>query len=160
MRVAGLVVAAVLMLGLAGCGNGQGASGCERVELKGPNGEAIDLTGDWTGNDRGRYSLKQIDGCLWWVGLSDFPGEDPGETWSNVFRGRIGSDMRITGEFTDVRSADKTAGMLTLRVDAQEVEGETVVTLRRESVTGASFGGTYWERAGDTDREGSVIGGG
>ena len=147
MRLRRLLVAAAVAFGASACSAGQGAPACERVELKGPNGQAIDLTGEWTGNDQGRYSLKQIEGCVWWVGLSDFEGEEPGRTWANVFRGRVGSDMKLTGEFTDVRSADKVAGSLTLRVEAEVVDGETVVTLRRESVSGAPFGGTFWQRA-------------
>ena len=142
MRLARLVGALAITTALASCG-GQSSAQCERVDLKDEGGKAIDLSGDWSANDQGAYSLKQIESCLWWVGLSDFPGEDPGDTWANVFRGRISSDRKITGEFTDVRTVDKTTGTLTLRIET--TDGQLV--LRRESLTGPSFGGTFWERA-------------
>ena len=143
---AAVLIATALVLALAACGSGTSGS-CDPVDVKGVDGKPLDLTGEWTGNDQGRYSLKQVGGCLWWVGLSAFDGEEPGQTWANVFRGRLSSDMKVTGEFTDVKSPDKATGTLTLKIETEDAQGRRAIVLRRESLEGAKFGGNYWERA-------------
>jgi hypothetical protein len=37
-----------------------------------------------------------------WLGLSDYPGRDLGQDWTNVFTGLIASDLSISGTWGDV----------------------------------------------------------
>ena len=63
------------------------------------------LTGVWAGGDVGTYYVQQIGNTVWWVGMS----RDQGRTFTNVFRGTIGTEyiqngwrQVINGEWVDV----------------------------------------------------------
>jgi hypothetical protein len=65
-----------------------------------------DLTGAWVSDDGGVYLLRQLDGAVWWAGLStESPlGADDfhlGLTYSNVFAGTV-SATSISGDWADV----------------------------------------------------------
>ena len=47
-------------------------------------------------------SVRQVGRCVWWIALSDFPGEAPGAEFTLTFRGDIGSDFILSGEWAFV----------------------------------------------------------
>jgi hypothetical protein len=121
-------------------------SACSTLDLSAPSGEPVDLTGTWETEvwtpRAGTYYLQQIGHCLWWAGGFPLTREDPtfGPTgnWINVFRGAIGSDFTVAGDWTDVHrdcvlvtvfechggpSRPGTGGAITLRI---EFEGDAV----------------------------------
>jgi hypothetical protein len=62
----------------------------------------LDLSGNWIGNDFGRFGLHQDGSCVQWVGHSHPPGEDLGEGWTNVLTGTISRDFTISARWGDV----------------------------------------------------------
>jgi hypothetical protein len=152
-----VAIVALLAVSVAGCsgeavqsatpsGSSVSTAGCTPVELRGPDGRQIDLSGTWSGNDGGRYYIKQIDSCVWWSALSNFPSQSLGDEWIMAFRGTLGADGRIVGDFVDVKGTNPGSGTMTIRVQAEERSGQVVVELYREQVTGHQIGVTFWER--------------
>lgn len=141
-----------LVLGalLAACSGGRATpppadAACVPVVVRDSSGEPIDLSGQWSANDSGRYQLKQLDSCLVWVGLSDFEDQSLGDSWITTFRGQIGSDRVISGPFLDVSGNNAGSGTLTLRIDDDDGAYLGIV-LNIVSHTGSPYGGTFWER--------------
>jgi hypothetical protein len=126
-----------------------GLENCAPVSITGPDGAQVDLSGVWSGNDGGIYYMKQIDDCLWWSGLSNFQGQYPGEAWVMAFKGRMGADKVIHGEFVDVKSDNPGSGTMTIAIDPQTVDGAAVVYLNRTESTGHEIGVTFWQRMGN-----------
>jgi hypothetical protein len=104
--VAGLVVATV------GCASerpspsaepsptiGGGSFRCEAVELRGPNGARIDLTGTWQGAET-LWLVTQSGSCVVIEGLSRLGGQRNGEEHRFVFTGDLRSDFSIVGRWT------------------------------------------------------------
>ncbi|HWH36676.1 MAG TPA: hypothetical protein VNT28_02745 [Candidatus Limnocylindrales bacterium] len=147
-----LAVAALLALVLVGCDAVAGptppavAQACTPLDLAGPDGRPVDISGAWSGNDGGVYYIKQIDSCVWWSGLSDFEGQVPGQEWVMTFRGTLGSDGVLHGEFVDVKGTNPGSGTMTIRIRAEEREGVVVTELHREASTGHTIGVTFWQR--------------
>jgi hypothetical protein len=145
-----LPAAAVLLL--AACSGGGPPSGdaaCPPVQVSGPDGQPLDLSGAWSGNDGGLYYIKQIGTCIWWSGLSNFAdqGQYPGEEWIMAFRGSIDADGRINGDFVDVKSTNPGSGTMTIEARIDQVNGQGVVQLYRTGATGHPIGVTFWQRA-------------
>ena len=131
------------------------------------------LTGRWRGNDEGVYDIHQRGSCLYWMGMSHFPGVEPGEHFVNVFIGTLRSDFTIDGRYGDVPfnpsipSEFLGYGSLTLRIEFEqsaEVEGPKLratggdlvglVWVREESLPAATdlqgtFGGTVSSTVGE-----------
>ena len=131
------------------------------------------LTGRWRSNDEGVYDIHQRGSCLYWVGMSHFPGFEPGEHFTNVFIGTVRGDFTIDGRYGDVPynpsipSEDLGYGPLTLRIEFEqsaEVESPVLqaiggdlfglVWVREESLPAAidlqgTFGGTVSSTVGD-----------
>ena len=162
MRWLGLATAVALVLGCAGAppptapgsppAGGAGGASCQPVELRGPDGRQLDLSGTWSGNDGGRYYIKQIDSCVWWSGLSAFEGQSLGDEWIMAFRGTLDSDGVIVGDFVDVKGTNPGSGTMTIRVQAEQRDGQVVVELYREQVTGHQIGVTFWQRSSPDPR--------
>jgi hypothetical protein len=93
-----------------------------------------DLSGRWSGNDGGRYFMRQVGSDLWWYGMSG----DGGASWTNVFQGRLeGSQVR--GRWADVpHGRTMNQGELNLQVVSPN-------QLRATQRTGG-FGGSEWTR--------------
>jgi hypothetical protein len=146
-----------IALTLVACGgNGPAASGdtgCPPVQVSGPDGQPLDLSGAWTGNDDGLYYIKQIGTCVWWSGLSNFvdQGQYPGQEWIMTFRGTIDADGRINGDFVDVKSSNPGSGTLTVEARIDQVNGTSVVQLYRTAATGHPVGVTFWQRAAEPE---------
>jgi len=71
--------------------------GCETIDLRGPTGERIDLTGEWTGSSRlfnltEVALLNEVGGCVY--GSVTGVDHDGSETISNL-SGRLSSDFTI-----------------------------------------------------------------
>lgn len=90
--------------------------------------------------------MKQVDSCLWWSGQSNFEGQYPGQTWVMTFKGHIGADKVIHGEFVDVKSDNPGTGTMTIQIDAHVENGATAVYLNRTEATGHPIGVTFWQR--------------
>lgn len=125
------------------------SSECAPVNIVGPSGALVDLTGVWRSNDSGFYDIHQRGSCLYWMGMSNYPGTEPGEFWTNVFIGTVGSDFTIIGQWGDVPfnpsipSDGLGFGSMTLQIDfVQSGEVERPV-LRAVSRTGG-FSGSAW----------------
>jgi hypothetical protein len=126
-----------------------GPAACPPVQVSGPDGQPLDLSGTWSGNDGGLYYMKQVDSCLWWSGVSNFvdQGQYPGQEWIMVFRGTINSDGVINGDFVDVKSTNPGTGTMTIEARIENVEGQgSVVNLYRTGSTGHEIGVTFWTR--------------
>jgi hypothetical protein len=127
---------------------------CAPVELAGPDGRQVDISGAWDANDGGVYYIKQIDSCVWWSGLSNFEGQEPGQEWVMTFFGRLDADARMRGSFVDVKGTNPGSGTMTIRVQTEEREGVIVTELYREEATGHTIGVTFWQRrSGDIPGE-------
>jgi hypothetical protein len=116
-----LTVPAVLLLGAlaVGCSANQPSSTpvgaaagdeaelCPEVSLRTPSGQRLDLTGNWSADDFGDYDMTQRASCLHWLAKGPaVPLDDaePGDWYTNVFVGQIGTDLSVHGEWADVPS--------------------------------------------------------
>lgn len=147
LRLLLVVGAVVATLGACSGGTPQpgGDADCPPVQVSGPDGQPLDLSGPWSGNDGGVYHIKQIGSCVWWSGLSNFEGQYPGQEWIMAFRGTITStdaNAVITGDFVDVKSSNPGSGTMT--IDARNDGG--TVNLYRTAATGHGIGVTFWQR--------------
>ena len=133
---------------LAPGASAEDSSECPPIDIRGPSGTPVDLTGVWRSNDLGIYDLHQIGSCVHWLGMSQYLGEEPGSSWTNVFAGTVQSDLTIVGRWADVPFNPEAIphlghGTMTLRigfVQSGEVERPAL------RVVGASgeFGGSAW----------------
>jgi hypothetical protein len=106
------------------------------------------LTGVWSANDAGTYYVRQIDGTVWWLGLS----VDEGQTFANVFRGTL-QNNRVSGNWADIPLGQTSnAGTLTLLGGA----GALSTAWTRVGVTGG-FSGDSWEKLYDVDDRRVVV---
>jgi len=114
-------VVAVALLGLAACGLGSSAPSvgptltpgpspasaeldCGEPNLLSPQGTRVDLTGTWAGGSTLFY-VRQVGQCVWWLGLSNWPGQSPGAFFSSTFAGRLGvegPDYVVRGEWASI----------------------------------------------------------
>ncbi|MEA2676820.1 MAG: hypothetical protein QOJ81_961 [Chloroflexota bacterium] len=135
----------------AACSGGDpqpsGDAGCPPVQVSGPDGQPLDLSGAWSGNDTGLYYIKQLGSCIWWSGLSNFDGQYPGQEWIMTFRGTIDADGKINGDFVDVKSSNPGSGTMTIEARIDQVNGQGTVQLYRMASTGHEIGVTFWQRA-------------
>jgi hypothetical protein len=125
---------------------------CPAIDLRMPDGQSVDLTGDWQGDDFGTYYFSQVHSCLHWLGQSNVPPEEPtGAGWTNVFTGRIAPDFTVEGPWSDLPygfNADLqegevlNSGDLKLEIDFFEADGITRPTLHLlEEATRFGLGG-------------------
>jgi hypothetical protein len=151
-RIRILLALTIVGLTFIACGGGTASTGdsaCPPVQVSGPDGQPLDLSGEWSGNDGGLYYMKQLGSCLWWSGLSNFvdQGQYPGQDWIMTFRGTINGDGVITGDFVDVKSNNPGSGTITIEARIDQVNGQGVVQLYRTAATGHEIGVTFWQRA-------------
>jgi hypothetical protein len=122
-------------------------TGCPPVQVSGPDGQPLDLSGPWSGNDGGLYYIKQLGNCVWWSGLSNFDGQYPGQEWIMTFKGTMNADGQIQGDFVDVKSTNPGSGTITIEARIDQVNGSAVVQLYRMALTGHPVGVTFWQPA-------------
>jgi hypothetical protein len=110
------------------------AASCTAIELRTPGGSRVDLTGTWRG--RGAvHHIRQSGNCVWWIALSDIPGEPAGSAFSITFHGQIRQDFTLVGEWAFVVRpiiGTPPSGMeaLTLTIDIDSTGGEEKLILR------------------------------
>lgn len=115
-------LSAVALVASGGAGGSPGTSA----------GGALDLTGEWRGNDGSTYYIRQVRSTVWWAGFSGRANSPSlGLKYSNVFRGTI-SGSTIRGNWVGLpRGETLGGGSLTLKI-----EGGARPTLRKESGSG------------------------
>ena len=87
---------------IAGSPMGSPAStNCAPIELRTPGGSRVDLTGTWRGRGAVHY-VRQLGTCVWWIALSDIPGEPAGSAFSVSFHGQVRQDFTVVGEWAFV----------------------------------------------------------
>ena len=119
---------------------------CTPTPVKFDPAATIDLTGAWAGNDGGIYYVRQLDGVMWWNGMSERnkPAESLGRDWNNVGRGEIKDDLTIVADWVDVpRGAVDGGGTVTFRIGADK-DGNLIVSKIAE--TGTGRGDSIWSR--------------
>jgi hypothetical protein len=72
---------------------------CADLDLVGPSGAPVELTGAWRSSDTGMYDIFQHGSCIYWIGMSPDSGAGAGQEWTNVFTGTVGNDFTITGRW-------------------------------------------------------------
>lgn len=124
-RLSRVTTAVVLLLGVSCAGNAaQGAptqapsptgetglADCPPINLRGPAGNPVNLTGTWYGSDPTVvYYLTQKGSCLWWAGGFATSETSPNFVfgglggYTSVFVGNITSDFTIEGTWVTVRA--------------------------------------------------------
>ena len=83
---------------LTGSPEESGPAACNPVDIHTPSGARVDLTGTWRGAQTLVY-LHQESSCVWWMALSDFPGEAIGSRVMLLYEGNIHSDLTLRGEW-------------------------------------------------------------
>lgn len=123
---------------------------CHPIDLRMPNGEALDLNGRWRSNHNGTYYMAHDRSCLFWMGQSAAEEDVPaGAFWTNVFSGQIISDFVVTGPWSDVPAqpdADANRGQLELGIGFFTQDGVVWPTLRlRGQEPSDVYGDTAWQ---------------
>ena len=105
-----------------------------RREVAQPQGVAINLTGKWSSNDGGTYTIRQSGTKISWEGVSG----DGGSSWTHTFNGVIQNNI-IGGKFFDHPPGSiRQSGELKIRiVDANRLE---------KLEASVRFGGSVWTR--------------
>ena len=114
--------------------------------MRGPSGGRFLLSGVWRSNDYGRYSIQQEGSCVYWLGMSQWPGTEPGSFWTNIFFGTVQTDFTVAGHWGDVpflQGGSQSEGTLTLRIGFDESGRLEKPVLHAIEATGG-FGGTAW----------------
>lgn len=111
------------------------STSCSPIELRTPGGSRVDLTGTWRGRSAIHY-VRQSGTCVWWIALSDFPGEPAGSAHSITFHGQLRQDFTLAGEWAFVvrpimpGTPPSNLEPVTFSIEFDEVGGEEVVILR------------------------------
>jgi len=114
----GIALTAATLLGIAACNLGSPAPSvgptltpgpppaaalldCDQLNLLSPRGTQVDLTGTWEGAIF-IHHVRQIGGCVWWIGYGRWPGTEPGDVATLTFLGKLTSDFTLTGGWTTI----------------------------------------------------------
>lgn len=114
-RLAALCIGGLLLIGCTAASSpaGSGTSvvgsplgttpstSCSPIELRTPGGSRVDLTGTWRGRSAVHY-VRQSGSCVWWIALSDIPGEPAGSDFSISFHGQVRQDFTVVGAWAFV----------------------------------------------------------
>jgi hypothetical protein len=104
---------------------------CAPIDLRTPDGQPLDLNGQWRSNHDGAYLFSQGGSCLFWLGQSTAAGGSPaGTLWTQVFSGGIRSDFSIAGAWSDVPGGTENHGRLELAIEFFSQGGRTWPLLR------------------------------
>lgn len=76
-----------------------GSALCQALELRGPNGARVDLTGTWQGAEA-LWLVTQSGSCVVIEGFSQIGGQRNGEEHRFVFTGDLRSNFSIVGRWT------------------------------------------------------------
>lgn len=118
---------------ITGSPEGSGLAACDPVDIRTPSGARIDLTGTWRGAQTLVY-LRQESSCVWWMAISDFPGEALGSRILLVFEGNIYSDLTLRGEWMAIVKPLELLwpprGATTFKIEVDDSGGTEAVVLR------------------------------
>ena len=131
---------------VAPAGSAAEASDCAPIDIRGTTGSPVDLSGVWRSNDLGIYDIRQIGSCVYWLGMSQYSGEEPGSSWTNVFSGTLRSDLTIVGRWADVPFRPKSYlgdGELILHVDFVQ-SGQVEWPALRFVSSSSGYGASAW----------------
>ena len=177
-RVAAVV--AVALLGLAACNLGSPAPSvptptpnassaaasldCDEPNLLSPQGNRVDLTGTWSSASTLFY-VRQSGECVWWIGLSNWPGQSPGDFFSHTFAGRFGvegADYVVRGEWASIIRPGSGMGysppferLLAFEVVFETIGGAETIVLRETTIRTLQSPDWY---AGNITRTGPLSG--
>jgi hypothetical protein len=153
-------VVAVALLGLAACNLGSPAPSvgptltpdpspaaaslnCAEPNLLSPQGNRVDLTGTWSSASTLFY-VRQSRECVWWIGLSNWPGQQPGDFFSHTFAGRLGvegSNYVVRGEWASIIRPGSGMGyvapferLLAFEVVFETIGGAETIVLRETTI--------------------------
>lgn len=119
-----------------------GFAGCLAIDLRLPSGDRLDLTGTWVGGST-IHHMRQVGDCVWWVGLSNLPGESQGESWLNTFQGHLTSDFTLSGVWADVytvRLGSLHEGRTTYRIKLTVVGAADSIVLEQDDTASLEHG--------------------
>jgi hypothetical protein len=137
LRVTGSTLCVCILVGLSLVVGGGGLRPGLATATGPDEKHSFDLTGTWSCDFEGTYSVRQIGKTVWWLGTS----KDDGKEWSHVFHGVVekkGDSYVITGEWADLpRGKVQQSGTLKLSVEGDK--------LRAIEQTGG-FGAKDWKR--------------
>jgi hypothetical protein len=111
-----------------------GAVDCPALTLLSPTGKEVDVTGSWTGGVT-IHEVRQFDSCVWWVGLSSWPGDELGSAWQLAFKGAISSDFTLRGDWAEMFTVELHAPRLcpvTFRIEFVTTGGVEEVVLEND----------------------------
>lgn len=74
---------------------------CGTLDLIGPTGRPVDLTGTWEGGVF-LHHVRQVGDCVSWIGYGRWPGTELGELATLTFLGQLASDFTVSGGFTTI----------------------------------------------------------
>ena len=119
--------------------------GCQVIDLRGPTGERIDLTGEWAGtgflagHDETTW-LIQVGDCVYGSVAGGEISRGPGRTVANL-RGRVGADFVIGLEVVIVTQGDQALfGEYSAMEMLIEWDGEGRLRLREDREPGETAG--------------------
>lgn len=94
----------------------------------------VDLTGEWLGDDGGRYQLRSIANELFWL------GSNPTQAWAHVFHGARAPSGDYVGRWVDLPPGQSNgSGVLAVRV----VSADTIAIVGNPT----NFSGRRLQRA-------------
>lgn len=74
---------------------------------------------------------------MWWIALSDFPGQEVGAQVMVMFRGALSSDFTLRGEWMSVVrppfSSDPRHGIVVFEIEFETAAGSETLVLRGTS---------------------------
>jgi hypothetical protein len=127
-------------------------TGCAPIELVSPDGQRVDLTGEWTGTAwfSGRSSgertfLLQLGDCVW-ITVTDarfHAAPAAGSSVLAVLAGRITSDFSVSGELVTLLRDEPVGGFSDQQVSARvhlvvEFEPDGTIVLSEDREPGAA----------------------
>lgn len=124
-------------------------SNCSPIELRTPSGSRVDLTGTWHGRGAVHY-VRQLGDCVWWIALSDIPGEAEGSAYSISFHGQLHQDFTVVGDWAFVVKPS--------RPDAPPIAVERVILTIDFDATGRDEEIVLRGPGGGPDTGGPVVG--
>ena len=75
-------------------------STCHDLDLRSPNGDEVDLSGTWLGNEDAYWLFTQVGDCVWATALDNYTTpNNPDAYWQIYLRGTLRSDFTIAVEY-------------------------------------------------------------
>ncbi len=120
-----------------------GTSTCREIDLRLSNGDPLDLTGTWLGDDASYWTFTQLDDCVWATATDQYGPSDGSFTyWQIYLRGTLAHDFTISVEYAYSPYADGASaahyGHAVLSIEFLDADG--AMTLRKTAGCDAGEG--------------------